>query len=208
MKPAIHLLLAVMLLMPFSKAAGQAGKTLLEEHFVENERGWNLGDDKDVVRRIEDGKLILECKKYLTTKGGYWIKVPDFKLPATNYSVAITTHWIKNMKTDETYSPYGVILGDYFFLLYGDGNRRLLRLDPTDNKYVTIVDWGENAAIKKKGAGDNRIEIQYRDGKVGFYSNGELIYKKEATIPDATPIKLYVENSEVVSFDDLVVKAL
>lgn len=73
----------------FSKSAGQSGKVLVEEHFVENDRGWNLSDDNNVVRKIENGKMVLECKKYLTGKGGgYWIKLPDFKLPANNYSVS------------------------------------------------------------------------------------------------------------------------
>jgi len=207
MRTKIRILVLLALVMPISIWA-QSGKILLEEHFVENDRGWNLGTDMDVVRTIEDGKLILECKKYLTNKGGYWLKTPDLKLPANNFSVAFTTHWLKNMKTDETYSPYGVIIGDYYFLIYGDGNRRLLKYNTVDKKYETIVDWGGNSALKEKGSGDNRLEIQYKDGKAAFYANGQMLYKKDAIIPEGATVKLYLENSEMVSFDDLIVKTL
>ncbi len=193
----------------FSKSAGQSGKVLVEEHFVENDRGWNLSDDNNVVRKIENGKMVLECKKYLTGKGGgYWIKLPDFKLPANNYSVSYTTHWVKNMKTDDSYSPYGVILGDYYFLTYADGERRLLKLDPVTKKYETIVDWGVQSVINKKDNGDNKWEIRVQDGKAAFYANGNMLYKKDAVIPEGTSVKLYIENSEMVQFDDVVVKSL
>jgi hypothetical protein len=191
------------------KAAAQSGPALLEEHFTENDRGWNLGEDRNVIRRIEDGKLYMECRKYLLPEGGgYWIKAPDFKLPASNYSISVTTRWLKNMKTDERYSPYGLIIGDYYFLIYGDGNRRLLKYNATDKKYETMVDWGEHSAINKKGSGDNKLEIRYQDGKAAFYSNGSLLFKKDAVIEEGTPVKLYIESSEVVTYDDLIVKAL
>ena len=206
MKTKIRLLAFLLWVVPFPLAA-QTGTVLLEEHFTENERGWNLGEDKDVIRKIEGGKLTLECRKYLTTKGGYWLRLPDFKLPAS-FSVAVTTHWLKNMKTDDTYSPYGLILGDYYFLIYGDGNRRLLKYNTTEQKYETLVDWGEHSAINKKGTADNKLEIQYKDGKAAFYANGQMLYKKEAVIPEGTSVKLYLENSEMVSYDDLIVKNL
>ncbi len=189
------------------KASAQEGKILVEEHFVENDRGWNLGDDNNVARTMKDGKLTLECKK-LEKGGGYWIKMPDFKLPASNYSISFTTHWVKNMKTDDSYSPYGMILGEYYFLVYGDGERRLLRYNTVDKKYETIVDWGAQSVINKRGSGDNKWEIQYKDGKAAFYANGNMLYKKEVAIPEGTTVKLYVEKSEVVEFDDLVVKGL
>jgi hypothetical protein len=202
------LLALCLLTIPLSKVVAQTEKVLVEEHFVENDRGWNLGSDNDVVRKIEEGKLILECKKYLTTKGGYWIKVPDVTLPENNFSISVTTHWIKNMKTDDSYSPYGIIAGDYYFLIYGDGNRRLLKYNIIEKKYEVIVDWGESSALNKKDVGDNKLEIQYKDGKAAFYANGEMLYKKEAIIKEGTPVKLYVENSEVVSFDNLIIKIL
>ena len=206
MRKKIRLLAFILCAAPYPLLA-QSGKVLIEEHFVENDRGWNLGDDKDVVRKIEGGKMILECKKYLSTKGGYWIKLPDFKLPPT-FSVSVTTHWIKNMKTDGTYSPYGLILGDYFFLIYGDGDRRLLKFNATDQKYETIVDWGANSAINKGGSADNKLEVRYKEGKAAFYSNGQMLFKKEAIIPEGSSVKLYVENSEMVTFDDLIVTGL
>lgn len=208
MKLTARLLGLWLLLMPLSNIVAQTGKVLVEEHFNENDRGWNLGTDRDVVRKIEGGKFILECKKYLTTKGGYWIKVPDLILPANNFSIAVTTHWIKNMKTDGAYSPYGIIIGDYYFLIYGDGNRRLLKYNSIDKKYETIVDWGENSSLIKKDNGDNKLEIQYRDGKAAFYANGQMLFKKDVIITEGTSAKLYIENSEVVSFDDLIVKVL
>ena len=134
--------------------------------------------------------------------------MPDFKLPASNYSISFTTHWVKNMKTDDSYSPYGMILGEYYFLVYGDGERRLLRYNTVDKKYETIVDWGAQSVINKRGSGDNKWEIQYKDGKAAFYANGNMLYKKEVAIPEGTTVKLYVEKSEVVEFDDLVVKGL
>ncbi len=88
MKISTSLLALCLLMMPASKVVAQTGKVLVEDHFDENDRGWNLGSDNDVVRKIEGGKFILECKKYLTNKGGYWIKVPDLKLPANNFSVS------------------------------------------------------------------------------------------------------------------------
>ncbi|MEP7165870.1 MAG: hypothetical protein ABI741_14305 [Ferruginibacter sp.] len=200
--------LAICLLLPLSKVVAQTEQVLVEEHFVENDRGWNLGSDYDVVRKIEGGKFILESKKYLTNKGGYWIKVPDLKLPANNFSISVTTHWIKNMKTDDSYSPYGIIVGDYYFLIYADGNRRLLKYNTIDKKYEVIVDWGENSALNKKDNADNKLEIQYKDGKGAFYANGEMLYKKDITIPEGSSAKLYIENSEVVSFDDLIIKVL
>ena len=209
MKARIGLMMLILFLMPLANAMGQSGSVLLEEHFTENDRGWNLGDDNDVTRKIENGKMILEAKKYLNGKGGgYWIKAPDFKLPANNYSVSFTTHWIKNMKTDDRYSPYGMILGDYYFLVYADGERRLLKYNTTEKKYETLVDWGEQSVIMKKGEGDNKWEIRYQDGKATFYANGNMLYKKDASIPEGTFVKLYIENSEMVEFDDLVVKAL
>ncbi|MBK7761956.1 MAG: hypothetical protein IPI46_01105 [Bacteroidetes bacterium] len=201
-------LFTFLILFPFSIVCAQSGKVLVEDHFDENERGWNLGSDHDVVRKIEGGKFILECKKYLSTKGGYWIKVPDLKLPGNNFSISITTHWIKNMKTDDTYSPYGIIIGDYYFLIYGDGNRRLLKYNSIEKKHETIVDWGENSAIKTRDLGDNKLEILYKDGKAAFYANGEMLFKKEITITEGISAKLYIENSEMVSFDDLLVKIL
>jgi len=192
---------------PFTKASAQSGRVLVEEHFTENERGWNLGEDNNVVRSMKDGKMVIECKKYLTGKGGgYWIRMPDYKLPANNYSVSFSTHWVKNMKTDDSYSPYGMILGDYYFLTYADGERRLLKYNTVDKKYETIVDWGVQSVINKKG--NNTGEIRYQDGKASFYANGNMLYKKEATIPEGTSVKLYIENSEMVEFDDLVVKSL
>src|SRR5436190_20990232 len=109
MKTTTALLAVLVLLLPSSKILAQETKILAEDHFVENDRGWNLGEDLNVVRKIEDGKMTLECKKYLAGGGGYWIKMPDVKLPANNFSVSVTTHWIKNMKTDDTFSPYGLI---------------------------------------------------------------------------------------------------
>ena len=206
MKISTRLLALCLLMMPLSKGVAQMGKVLVEEHFDENDRGWSLGSDNDVVRKIEGGKFILECKKYLTNKGGFWIKVPDLKLPANNFSISVTTHWIKNMKTDDSYSSYGILVGDYYFLIYGDGNRRLLKYNSIDKKYETIVDWGENSALNKKDNGDNKLEIQYKDGKGAFYANGQMLYKKDVTITEGTLVKLYIENSEVVSFDDLIVK--
>lgn len=209
MKTSIKVWALVLLIMPICKVVAQSDRVLLEEYFDENDRGWNLGSDNNVVRKIEGGKFILECKKYLNpTGGGYWIKVPDFKLPANNYSIAVTTHWIKNMKTTDTYSPYGLILGDYYFLIYGDGNRRLLRYNTVDKKYETIVDWGAASALNKKGDGDNILEIKYKDGKAAFYANGQMLYKKDVIITEGASVKLYIESSEVVSFDDLMIKAM
>ncbi len=208
MKISTGLLALCLLTMPSSKIIAQSGKILVEDHFVENDRGWNLGSDHDVVRKIEDGKFVLECKKYLTTGGGYWVKVPDLVLPGNNFSISVTTHWIKNMKTDDRYSPYGMIVGDYYFLIYGDGNRRLLKYNSIDKKYETIVDWGVNSTLYKRDNGENRLEIQYTDGKAAFYANGEMLFKKEVTITEGASAKLYVESSEVVSFDDLIVKVL
>ena len=198
--------------LPLSFVSAQ--NILVEEHFVENDKGWNLGEDKDVKRSIENGRLVMESKKYTIengvhkSKGGYWIKMPESKLPADNYSITFTTRWKKNMKNDEKYSPYGMILGDYYFLVYADGDRRLLKWDTTAKKYETIVDWGVQAAINKKDLADNNWEIRYQDGKAAFYGNGNMLYKKEILIPKDTYIKLYVENSEVVAFDDIVVKKL
>ncbi|MBL7766381.1 MAG: trypsin-like peptidase domain-containing protein [Chitinophagaceae bacterium] len=190
----------------------QIGTIQLWEKFSENDRGWNLGSDNNVIRSIENGKMKLECKKYemyngtFKGKGGYWIRLPDLKLPSNNYSVSVTTRWIKNMKTNDTYSPYGLILGDYYFLIYADGDRRLLKFNTVDKKYETIVNWGVSSAINKKGSADNKLEIRVTDGKAAFYANGQMLFKKEVSIPDATSVKLYVENSEVVTFDDLIVK--
>lgn len=207
MKKTIQLF-ALLFMFPFSIVLAQTGKVIVEDHFDENDRGWNLGSDNDVIRKIEGGKFILECKKYLSTKGGYWIKVPDLKLPKNNFSISVTTHWIKNMKTDDSYSPYGIILGDYYFLIYGDGNRRLLKYNTIDKKYETIVDWGENSALNIRDLGDNKLEIQYKDGKASFYANGQMLFKKEISITEGISAKLYIENSEMVSFDDLLVKIL
>ncbi len=183
-------------------------KILLEERFNENDRGWNLGDDKDVVRKIENGKFILECNKYLTNKGGYWIRVPDFTLPATNYSISVTTEWIGNKRNDGAYNAYGFILADYYFMVYADGDRRLLKWNAEEKKYETLVDWSESSAIKKYAEGENKWEITYKDGKAGFYANGQMLYKKEIVIPEGTYIKLYVENSERIKFDNIIVKSL
>ena len=132
--------------------------------------------------------------------------MPDFKLPETNYSVSVNTHWIKNMSDDDRYSPYGLMLGEYYFFIYADGNRRLLKYNSIDKTYETIVDWGTHTAIKEKG--DNRLEIQYKDGKAAFYSNGEMLFRKEISIPEGTYLKLYIEKSEMVSYDDIIVKGL
>ncbi len=210
MKIKAGLFALLMLSIPASQAIAQSGKILLEEHFVENDRGWNLGEDNNVIRKIQDGKMVLESRKHLTEKGsgGYWIRLPDYKLPANNFSVTFTTRWVKNAKTDDSYSPYGMILGDYYFLVYADGERRLLKYNTVDKKYETIVDWGIQSVINKKGTADNKWEIQYKDGKAAFYANGNMLYKKEVTIPENTSIKLYIENSEMVEFDDVVVKGL
>ena len=208
MKKSIILMLSFVIV-SFARSVGQSSKILVEEHFVENDRGWNLGEDNNVVRKIENGKMILECKKYQTGKGGgYWIRLPDFKLPANNYSVTFTTHWVKNVKPNDTYNPYGMILGDYYFLAYGDGERRLLKYDTAAKKYETIVDWGAQSVINKRDNGDNKWEIRYQDGKAAFYANGNMLYKKEVKIPEGTSVKLYIENSEMVEFDDLVVRSL
>lgn len=198
-------LLILFLIIPFSKIQAQKEKILLEEHFVENERGWTLGDDDNVVRKIEKGKLTIESKKY--SGGGFWIKLPDFKLPANNYSIAVTTSWLKN-KAPNDFAPYGLIIGDYYFLIYANGDRRLLKYNSADNKYETIVDWSVTTVIHKLRTGDNRLEITYSDGKIAFYANGQMLYKKDAVIPEGTLVKLYIEKSEVVSFDDLIIKAL
>ncbi len=207
MKLRTQLVGLCLLMMPFVNVIAQMQKVILEDHFDENDRGWNLGSDKDVVRTIEGGKLIMECKKYLTSKGGYWIKVPDLELPRGNFSIAVTTHWIKNMKTDDTYSPYGIIIGDYYFLIYGDGNRRLLKYNTIDKKYEVIVDWGQHSALNRKDKGDNQLQIVYKDGKAAFYANGQMLFKKDVILPEGTSPKLYIENSEMVSFDDLIVKS-
>ena len=208
MKLITKLFVCLLLVVPVLKTIAQSEKVLMEEHFNENANGWNLGDDKDVVRKIEDGKMIMECKKYLTNGGGYWIKAPDVTLPATNFSVAVTTHWIKNMKTDDSYSPYGIIISDYYFLIYGDGNRRMLKYNSLEKKYETIVDWGESSVIHKRADGDNKLEVKYQNGKAAFYVNGQMMYKKDAEIDEGSSVKLYIENSEMVAFDDLIVKKL
>jgi hypothetical protein len=190
------------------KVLAQSDQILAEEHFAENDRGWNLGFDMGVDRKIEDGKLVLDCKKYLAGGGGYWIKMPDLKLPADGYSISFTTHWIKNAKEDDSYSPYGMILGDYYFLIYGDGERRLLKYNTEEKKYEILVDWNQSSSILQRDEGDNLLEIQYKDGKAAFYANGQMLYKKEVAIPEGTVVKLYIENSEVVAYDDLVVKML
>ena len=206
------LLLILFFIIPLSKSFAQSsepkasGTYLLEERFVENDRGWNLGDDNNVKRSIENGKLTIECKK--TAGGGYWIKCPDFKLPATNYSVSVNTTWIKNQMDGETYSPYGLILGDYYFLIYADGDRRLLKYDAIEKKYEPIVDWGVNSALNKYTDGDNKLEIQYKDGRAALFANGEMLFRKELSFPEGTTVKLYIEKTEVVSYDDLVVKML
>ncbi len=208
MKYGIQFLAMVFLLAPVTSTHAQSGKVLVEEHFKENDRGWNLGEDNNVVRKIENGRLVMEAKKYLTGKGGgYWIKMPDYKLPSNNFSLSYTTRWIKNMKTDNSYSPYGVILGDYYFLLYADGDRRLLKYNSAEKKYETLVDWNEQAIINKKGTADNKWEITYQNGQATFYANGQMMYKKDVTLPADCPVKLYIENSEVVEFDDIVVKS-
>ncbi len=201
--------LSLFCILSMSKIQAQTGKILVEEHFVENDRGWNLGEDNNVVRTINDGKLVLECKKYLTGKGGgYWIKLPDFKLPHNNFSISLTTRWIKNMKDNDAYNPYGIILGDYYFLVYGDGERRLLKYNTVEKKYEPIVDWGVQSVIHKKGEADNVWEIRFHDGKAAFYANGQMLYKKEITLPTDCTVKLYIENSEMVAYDDLIVKEL
>ena len=189
------------------KASAQEGRILVEEHFVGNSRGWTVGEDNDFVRTMKDGRLTLECKK-LEKGGGCSIKLPDFKLPAGNYSISFTTRWVKNLKKENTYSPYGIIVGAYYFLAYGDGDRRLLRYNGFDGKYETIVDWGVQSAIHKRGSEDNKWEIQYKDGKAAYYANGNLLYKKEFNIPEEAAVKLFVDKSEMVEFDDLVVKSL
>ncbi len=209
MKRKAILFVLLLFMLPVASTLAQSGKVLLEEHFLENDRGWNLGEDNNVVRKIENGKMILECKKYLLEKGGgYWIKCPDFKLPPTNYSVSVTTKWIKNVKEEGKYNPYGIILGDYYFMMYADGDRRLLKYNTVEKKYETIVDWGVQSAINKKGDKTNTWEIRYQDGKAAFYANGNMMYKKEIEIPENTSVKLYIENSEMVEFDDLIVKNL
>ncbi|MCD6012748.1 MAG: hypothetical protein K0Q79_2610 [Flavipsychrobacter sp.] len=208
MKKNAVLFVLFLFVLPVSGIRAQSGKVLLEEHFQENDRGWNLGETNNVIRKIENGKMILECQKYLTGKGGgYWIKLPDFKLPPTSYSITYNTKWIKNVKEEGKYNPYGVILGDYYFLSYADGDRRLLKYDTVAKKYETIVDWGVQTVINKKGD-PNKWEIRYQDGKAAFYANGNMLFKKEITIPEGTSIKLYIENSEMVEFDDIVVKNL
>lgn len=192
----------------------QAQNILVEEHFVENDKGWNLGEDKDVVRSIDNGRLVMEGKKYtfengvFKGKGGYWLKMPESKLPADNYVISFTTRWKGNKRNDDKYSPYGVILGDYYFLVYADGDRRLLKWDTSGKKYETIVDWGVQSVINKKDLADNKWEIRYQDGKAAFYCNGNMLYKKEIYIPMGSFVKLYIENSETVAFDDVIVKKL
>ena len=96
MKISTQLLALCLLMMPLSNVVAQTATVLVEDHSNENDRGWNLGSDYDVVRKIEGGKFILECKKYLTNKGGYWIKVPDFKLPGNNFSISTNDKQRKN----------------------------------------------------------------------------------------------------------------
>lgn len=214
MKNIIKACIAVLILLTSNIADAQSGSIIAEEHFVENDKGWNLGTDNDVVRKIENGKLLLECKKYTIengvhkSKGGYWLKMPESKLPSNNFSITFTTRWKKNMKSDDAYSPYGIKLGDFYFLVYGDGERRLLKWDTLAKKYETIVDWGVQSVINKKDIADNKWEIRYQDGKAAFYANGSMLYKKEIYLPANTYVKLYIENSEVVEFDDIIVKNL
>ncbi|MCX6181295.1 MAG: hypothetical protein NT150_05170 [Bacteroidetes bacterium] len=182
------------------------GSIIFEDHFNENENGWDLGEKESANITIKNGKLLFECKKYLTNKGGYWVKTPDLNLPESGFTAKCTTKWIKNRLTDENYSPYGFIIGSYYFLVYADGERRLLFYNSDAKQYETIVDWGKNSAIKTKDSGENQFEISYREGKVSLYCNGEMLFKKPMNFSkDGEHLKLYTENSEVIEFDDLVV---
>lgn len=181
------------------------GTIIFEDHFNENENGWDLGQKESANILIKDGKLFFECKKYLGNGGGYWVKAPDLSLPETGFTVKCNTKWVKNHLENDTYSPYGFIIANYYFLIYADGERRLLFYNTETKSYETIVDWGSSTAIKTTTTGENQFEIVYKDGKVSFYCNGEMLYKKPINFKDGERLKLYTEKSEVVEFDDLIV---
>ncbi len=180
------------------------GKVLFEDHFNENENGWELGSKESADLEIKNGKLFMECKKF-PAGGGYWFKVPDLKLPLSGFKMKCTTKWLRNKLQNDTYSPYGFIIDNYYFLVYADGERRLLFYNKDTKAYETIVDWGEASAIKTTTTGENTFEIVYADGKAAFYCNGEMLYKKPVTFVEGESLKLYIEKSEVVEFDDLIV---
>jgi|GEM_PF-6321007 hypothetical protein len=201
----LRLLLPLLLIICLHDASAQ--NVLMEEHFNENENGWSLGENEWSVSAIKNGKLYLECKGYLKPAGGTaWLTAPDLLLPAAGFSVTCKTRWVKNRKTDGSFNPYGFVIGGYYFLAYADGNRRLLFYNTTEKKYEVIVDWGKSPFIRKDS--ENTFEIVYRDGKAAFYCNGEMLFKKSVpfTDPDKLRLRLYVENSEIVEFDDLIVK--
>lgn len=201
MKKTFFICLSVTVL--FSSAV-ISGTVLFDDDFSENGNGWAVGETESAIIQMQGGKLYFECKGYLSNGGGAWIKVPDLKLPTSGFTMKCTTKWVKNRLTDDNYSPYGFIVGPYYFLVYADGERRLLSYDKVAKKYTTIVDWGNAYSIKRTTTGENKFEIVYRDGRAAFYCNGEMLFKKPITLTEEdNRLKLYTEKSEVVEFDDL-----
>ncbi len=197
--------LAGIVLVVLLTSAVTTSTIIFEDHFVENENGWSLGTDDWCTSKITNGKLYYEGTAYIKNEGGStWLTVPDLKLPMTGFTVKCNTKWVKHTEKDDTYYGYGFAIGEYYFLLYGYGDRRLLFYNTTEEKYETIVDWGETTFVKKYTEA-NDIKIVYKDGKAAFYCNGEMLYKKEIKITEADKLKIYVEESEAVEFDDLIV---
>jgi hypothetical protein len=156
----------------------------------------NVSEDGQSVRYEHGFHSSVEISSWFKRDGGAW-SVAEGRLRASgsrdmamrigpnqffeeDIDVSVSTVW-KNGVVD---TGYGLIfhkfLGEYRFLISGNGAFLLIKIDPSDFSNEHLIDWTWDPAIVSEGS--NRLRVITKGSEIRLYVNGTRV----GTVVDET----------------------
>ena len=183
-----------------------SGRSLLHDSFFGNENSWNLWPYGEYyIADIQGGVYQMETKNELNSSEfmGRSLSLPE------NFEVQATTTWKRGVDD----RAYGIAVGidgpnRYNFGVSGNGWSFVSGYNNNQVIDPAPMPWKSGTALIGDGTRQNILKIRARGPLFDFFVNGLLV--GTVTIPiahDRLKIGFFVENKQLIHFDDLRITA-
>ncbi len=172
-----------------------------EDDFEINHNYWWVGEDQNIVSKIENGKLTLDFKADNAFRVN-WRELPinyekDFQISAEfKQNSGIIDH------------GYGFVWGSsdisnlYYFIISSNGYASIFCKD--NGNWQAIKKWTKFEGINEIGE-INKLKMVQKNKKLQFYINDELFFDSTGYRPFGKYIGFIVNNTMEVEIDNLII---